>query len=76
MNDHDELRRDPDVWFPYAQRPTAAFEILVRAGTSELTAANAVQQTVAELDPSVPLVRAQPLADVPEEQPIESSIEQ
>lgn len=59
---------DPDVWFPYAQRPTASFEILVRSGTSALTAVDTVQRAVAELDASVPLADVEPLAGALEEQ--------
>jgi predicted permease len=59
---------DPDVWFPYPQRPSTTLEILVRSGTSDLVPADVVQRAIAGLDPSVPLVRAQPLADVLGEQ--------
>jgi predicted permease len=59
---------DPDVYFPYAQLPTTSFEILVRSGTSELPAAEAVRRAVAGLDPSVPLASVQPLENVLESQ--------
>ncbi|MGH8195541.1 MAG: ABC transporter permease [Woeseiaceae bacterium] len=59
---------DPDVYFSYAQIPTASFEILVRSATSELTAFDVVRRAVTELDPSVPLGRVQPLESVLEAQ--------
>ncbi|MEX2124644.1 MAG: ABC transporter permease [Woeseia sp.] len=52
---------DPDVYFSYAQSPTASFEILVRSATSGLAGIDLVQRAVAELDPSVPLASVQSL---------------
>lgn len=62
------LGEDPDVWFPYAQRPTQSFEILVRSATSELAAIEVIQQAVARLDPALPLARPQALAGALEAQ--------
>jgi putative ABC transport system permease protein len=52
---------DPDVYFPFAQSPTASFEILVRSRTDGTMPAEVVRRAVARLDPSVPLANIQSL---------------
>ena len=56
-------RVEPDVYFPYAQRPDRDIEIAVQSkGTAALSLAD-LQRAVAALDPGLPLYRVQRLND-------------
>jgi len=55
---------EPDVYLPFAQRPSADMLFAVRSTASLGVVANAMRREVAALDPTVPLFRVEPMASL------------
>jgi putative ABC transport system permease protein len=59
---------EPDLFFPFVQRTSADMMVAVRSQTASLVSAQRLRQTVAALDPTVPLFRVRPLSELLEQQ--------
>jgi putative ABC transport system permease protein len=55
---------EPDLFFPYVQRTDADIAIAVRSRNAALVSAELLRQSVAALDPTLPLFRVRPLAEL------------
>ena len=54
---------EPDVYFPYAQRPDPDLEIAVRSIDGATIPLTSLQEAVSAIDPSLPVYQARPLVD-------------
>ncbi|MCA1559996.1 MAG: ABC transporter permease [Acidobacteria bacterium] len=61
-------RAEPDVYFPFAQRTDRDLEIAVRSADGSTVPLPTLQETVASLDPGLPVYSAQRLEDAAAQQ--------
>jgi predicted permease len=54
-------RAEPDVYFPYAQRPDTAIEFALRTADGRAVPLTLLQQAVSEIDRGLPVYQVQPL---------------
>jgi putative ABC transport system permease protein len=54
----------PEIYLPYAQLPVGSMDVLVRTSVPPMSLGPAVEQTVHELDPDIPVARLRSLEDV------------
>jgi len=62
-SDFSGARTEPDVYFPFAQRPETDLEIAVRSATPASVTLADLQRAVTALDPAIPVHAARPLSD-------------
>jgi predicted permease len=55
---------EPDIFFPYVQRTDADIMVAVRSRGETLIGADVLRQAVAAIDPTLPLFRVRPLAEL------------
>jgi putative ABC transport system permease protein len=55
---------EPDIFFPYVQRTDADIMVAVRSRGEALITSDALRQAVAAIDPTLPLFRVRPLAEL------------
>ena len=55
---------EPEIYIPHGQQPVGGMTFVVRTAVPPVTIAEAVRREVRALDPSLPVVSVQPLADV------------
>ena len=55
---------EPDIFFPYVQRTDADIMIAVRSRGEALIGSEVLRQAVAAIDPTLPLFRVRPLAEL------------
>ena len=61
-------RLEPDLYFPYAQRPATDIQVAVRTADASPLALGALQQAVNKVDGGLPVFRVRPLADAVRDQ--------
>ena len=54
----------PEVYLPYAQLPVGSMDVLIRTSVPPLSLGPAVESTVRELDPDIPVARLRSFEDV------------
>ena len=59
---------EPDIFFPYGQRTDADIAIAVRSRTASLVSSDVIRQTVASIEPTLPLFQVRPLSDLLQQQ--------
>lgn len=67
MNDDMDDLAEPNIYMPFAQYPTQALSLIVRAPNAEAQIIPAVRRELAALDPTLPLAEIKPLAEVIQE---------
>jgi putative ABC transport system permease protein len=61
-------REEPEVYEPFLQHPLSSFSFMLRTSSNPASFASALRQTVAQIDPELPLVRVMSMPAVIERQ--------